>query len=145
MLLPHLVSEWFDGAWQHLVSTDHHPTSFSGGLAHEDMSDHQVNDDDIKSLTGGAVKVDLLNNNNSQYYGDFTLGNPKQRFTAVFDTGSGITWIPGKQCESETCKDHHRFDTGNSDSFQEKVTHEGHTLRHRGGQVCRRARFVGLL
>ena len=28
------------------------------------------------------------------------LGSPAQRFTAVFDTGSGITWVPGSECKS---------------------------------------------
>eukprot|EP00913_Durusdinium_trenchii_P010221 g9582.t1 len=37
------------------------------------------------------------------------LGSPKQRFTAVFDTGSGITWVPGADCKSDTCSEHHRF------------------------------------
>ncbi len=34
------------------------------------------------------VRVDLLNNNNSQYYGDFFLGTPPRPFTGIMDTGS---------------------------------------------------------
>ncbi|CAK8999207.1 Pepsin II-4 (Pepsin A) [Durusdinium trenchii] len=47
------------------------------------------------------------------------LGSPKQRFTAVFDTGSGITWVPGADCKSDTCSEHHRFGVDGSKSFQE--------------------------
>jgi len=64
---------------------------------------------ELQQLGGASVHVNLLNNNNSQYYGDFSLGNPKEHFTAVFDTGSSITWVPGNKCTSDTCMQHHRF------------------------------------
>jgi len=64
---------------------------------------------ELQQLGGATVHVNLLNNNNSQYYGDFSLGSPKERFTAIFDTGSGITWVPGTKCTSDTCLEHHRF------------------------------------
>lgn len=74
-------------------------------------------DSELRQLAGDkTIRIDLLNNNNSQYYGDFTLGNPKQRFTAVFDTGSSVTWVPGAKCKSGTCLEHHRFGSSPSDA-----------------------------
>eukprot|EP00927_Polykrikos_kofoidii_P078700 TRINITY_DN75513_c0_g1_i1.p1 TRINITY_DN75513_c0_g1~~TRINITY_DN75513_c0_g1_i1.p1 ORF type:complete len:579 (-),score=75.20 TRINITY_DN75513_c0_g1_i1:10-1746(-) len=72
---------------------------------------------ELKSLQSPAVTVGLLNNNNSQYYGDFTIGSPAQKFTAVFDTGSGIVWVPGGGCKSGVCQNHPRFDSQVSTTF----------------------------
>jgi len=89
-----------------------------GAVASGSLGDFPGVDPEILKLQGAKVSVDLLNNNNSQYYGDFTLGQNRQRFSAVFDTGSGITWVPGKQCNSDTCLEHHRFATADSSSFE---------------------------
>eukprot|EP00392_Amoebophrya_sp_AT5.2_P006214 g6224.t1 len=61
-----------------------------------------------------SIRIDMLNNNNSQYYGDFMLGTPPQPFTAVMDTGSGLIWVPGKKCDTEVCQEHHQYDEGAS-------------------------------
>lgn len=68
------------------------------------------------------MHVDLLNHNNSQYFGDIAIGTPAQRFTAIFDTGSGTSWVPGSACNDDTCREHHQFDDKASSSFQ---PHEG--------------------
>ena len=73
-------------------STDNNTKNHDkGGPLEEDLP----RDDEV------AIRVDMLNNNNSQYYGDFMLGTPPQPFTAVMDTGSGLVWVPGKKCHSQ--------------------------------------------
>lgn len=114
-----------------IVSATHADSAVASGS----LGDFPGVDQEILKLQGAKVSVDLLNNNNSQYYGDFTLGKNKQRFSAVFDTGSGITWVPGKQCNSDTCVEHHRFATADSSSFQPaKVSGKG-SIHYGTGEV----------
>jgi len=49
-----------------------------------------------------------------QYYGDVEVGTPPQKFTVIFDTGSGHLLVPSAQCESDACKVHKKFDAKNS-------------------------------
>mmetsp|Transcript_104717 Transcript_104717/g.291652 ORF Transcript_104717/g.291652 Transcript_104717/m.291652 type:complete len:524 (-) Transcript_104717:47-1618(-) len=111
----------------------------SAARAHRGDGEHEqpaaVLDSELKGLTANAVRVDLLNNNNSQYYGDFTLGNPKQRFTAVFDTGSAITWVPGSKCKSNTCVEHHRFATHSLKSPSSSSSSRGGVIHYGTGEV----------
>jgi len=44
------------------------------------------------------------------YYGQVEVGTPKQKFTVVFDTGSGNLMIPSTYCKSHACTMHRRFD-----------------------------------
>lgn len=44
------------------------------------------------------------------YFGTIQVGNPAQNFTVVFDTGSGNLIVPGKDCTSDACNSHKRFD-----------------------------------
>mmetsp|Transcript_37915 Transcript_37915/g.120842 ORF Transcript_37915/g.120842 Transcript_37915/m.120842 type:complete len:697 (+) Transcript_37915:89-2179(+) len=47
----------------------------------------------------------------SVYFGSISVGVPQaQKFTVVFDTGSGHVIIPSKVCRSETCQIHNRYD-----------------------------------
>lgn len=51
-----------------------------------------------------------------QYYGEVEVGSPPQKFTVIFDTGSGHLLVPSAQCESEACKTHKKFAAHNSSS-----------------------------
>eukprot|EP00931_Biecheleriopsis_adriatica_P002584 TRINITY_DN10354_c0_g1_i1.p1 TRINITY_DN10354_c0_g1~~TRINITY_DN10354_c0_g1_i1.p1 ORF type:complete len:531 (+),score=108.59 TRINITY_DN10354_c0_g1_i1:127-1719(+) len=45
----------------------------------------------------------------SVYFGSITVGIPEQHFTVVFDTGSGHVIVPSRECHSETCLMHNRY------------------------------------
>jgi len=47
----------------------------------------------------------------SEYYGQVSVGSPPQTFTVVFDTGSGNLLLPSKECVDEACSSHKRFDS----------------------------------
>ncbi|CAE8609359.1 unnamed protein product, partial [Polarella glacialis] len=45
----------------------------------------------------------------SVYFGNVEVGLPEQHFSVVFDTGSGHVVLPSRECKSETCLIHNRF------------------------------------
>lgn len=61
----------------------------------------------------------------SIYFGSIFVGLPmKQRFSVVFDTGSGHVVLPSVHCHSETCLLHRRYDSQQSAVSQE-VDYDG--------------------
>jgi len=48
----------------------------------------------------------------SEYYGQVSVGSPPQTFLVVYDTGSGNLLLPSRECSSEACTNHKRFDAG---------------------------------
>merc|ERR1719191_1324907 len=48
------------------------------------------------------------------YFGELNIGTPGQRFSVVFDTGSGNLLVPAKDCSSSACTMHDRFNEGAS-------------------------------
>lgn len=53
----------------------------------------------------------------TQFYANITIGEPKQRFQVVFDTGSGNLVVPSTKCQKRACTIHNRFDSKKSKSF----------------------------
>jgi len=43
------------------------------------------------------------------YFGTVTIGDPKQSFEVVFDSGSGNLLVPASDCESDACLLHSRY------------------------------------
>lgn len=130
-----------DGAGVIAADAAPSPSGAHDGHAGAGADDGDVGRDgetEIQTLAADkhAVRVDLLNNNNSQYYGDVTLGTPRQRFTAIFDTGSGTTWVPGSSCTSDTCNEHHRFAPHDSRAFAAQPAGDSQGAIHYGtGEV----------
>ncbi|KAJ2378690.1 hypothetical protein H4S02_007297, partial [Coemansia sp. RSA 2611] len=60
----------------------------------------------------------LTNVKDYYYYGYIGVGNPPQKFSVVFDTGSSNIWVPGEACASDACTEHRRFDHAASTTFQ---------------------------
>ncbi|KAG0362185.1 hypothetical protein BGZ54_008738 [Gamsiella multidivaricata] len=57
----------------------------------------------------------------SGYYGKIQVGNPKQTFNVVFDTGSSDLWIPSSKCIEEGCLSHQRFNGQSSSTYASTV------------------------
>lgn len=53
---------------------------------------------------------------NSQYYGEITLGTPEQTFEVIFDTGSSDLWVASVRCDN-SCGRHAKYDSGKSSTY----------------------------
>ncbi|KAJ2743389.1 hypothetical protein GGI20_003774 [Coemansia sp. BCRC 34301] len=62
----------------------------------------------------------LTNVRDYYYYGYIGVGNPPQKFSVIFDTGSSNIWVPGEACRSSACVAHRRFDKSRSSTFLAK-------------------------
>jgi saccharopepsin len=71
---------------------DHHPV-------------HAPEDDQHRLI----AETELQNSDLVEYFGEVAVGQPPQYFKVVFDTGSGILWVPSDLCDGEACRDHHRL------------------------------------
>jgi len=54
------------------------------------------------------------------YFGEVQVGTPAQKFTVVFDTGSGNLIVPGDSCTCEACTQHRQFNHKQSSSVEER-------------------------
>jgi len=67
----------------------------------------------VRSREGEVVINDY---ENSQYYGQISLGTPGQVFEVIFDTGSSDLWVASKQCDS-SCIGHAKYDSSRSSTY----------------------------
>lgn len=69
---------------------------------------------------GGKDDIVINDFQNAQYYGQVSVGTPKQNFDVIYDTGSSNLWVPGKcgfRCISKS-----KFDASKSSSYVENGT-----------------------
>jgi len=53
------------------------------------------------------------------YFGEIGVGNPKQQFTVVFDTGSGNLMLPSSFCKNNACTMHRRYERSRSQTAKD--------------------------
>jgi hypothetical protein len=77
----------------------------------------------IQYELGASNEGDVVINDyqNSQYYGEITVGSTEQKFEVIFDTGSSNLWIPSAQC-GKTCKGKSQYDSSNSATYVKNGT-----------------------
>jgi len=69
----------------------------------------------------GEGPVVIEDYQNSQYYGEITLGTPGQKFNVIFDTGSSDLWVAGSSCDS-SCGRHAKYNAAKSSTYQANGT-----------------------
>mmetsp|Transcript_14062 Transcript_14062/g.23380 ORF Transcript_14062/g.23380 Transcript_14062/m.23380 type:complete len:383 (+) Transcript_14062:19-1167(+) len=72
-----------------------------------------------KVMDDGSIVINDYEN--SQYYGEISLGTPEQTFNVIFDTGSSDLWVASSQCDS-SCGRHAEYDSSKSSSYQANGT-----------------------
>jgi len=86
---------------------------------------------------GETLQLQLLlqTHNNMEYYGTIAMGNPRQNFTVIFDTGSSNTWLPSVNCpmSNSACQNHRKYNSSRSSSYIPDG--RNFTLRYGSGKV----------
>jgi hypothetical protein len=95
-----------------------------------------VSNKNSSAMAAGTFKEKLNDFGNAQYYGEISIGTPGQTFQVIFDTGSSIAWVPGKDCQSAGCRPHKKFDCAQSSTCQ--ATENGMDLAYGTGKMSGR-------
>lgn len=53
------------------------------------------------------------------YFGEISIGTPAQKFSVVYDTGSGNLLVPGSHCKDVACTSHRSYSQEHSSTAQE--------------------------
>uniref|UniRef100_A0A8C5TNV9 Peptidase A1 domain-containing protein n=1 Tax=Malurus cyaneus samueli TaxID=2593467 RepID=A0A8C5TNV9_9PASS len=66
---------------------------------------------------GSVVREPITNHLDSSYFGEISIGEPPQKFSVLFDTGSSNLWVPSVDCKSPACFNHAKFKANDSATF----------------------------
>ncbi|CAI5505524.1 unnamed protein product, partial [Closterium sp. Naga37s-1] len=99
------------GAWARQRAVQFDISGMANATRPEEMADLLA----VPSSTA----VRLSNYLNMQFFGTVSIGNPPQRFSMLFDTGSSDTWVPSNTCRTNiACYTHNRFNSSKSKTFK---------------------------
>lgn len=68
----------------------------------------------VRATQGGKKAVHKM-----AYFGQINVGTPAQKFSVVYDTGSGNLLIPGQGCQDTACLNHERFSPESSSTVED--------------------------
>jgi len=118
-------TEQADGSKAITVPMKHHPRSDDEQNKLNDWIEHTHNRNEhpvVQPADAGhqrlIAETALENSDLVEYFGTVAVGNPPQHFKVVFDTGSGILWVPSTLCDDGACLDHHRLHERKDETLQ---------------------------
>ena len=77
----------------------------------------QTKESDATESADGVAKLPLVELN-SRFYGQIDLGHPAQRGEVIYDTGSDVAWIYGKDCKH--CDNRLKYDPELSETKRDR-------------------------
>eukprot|EP00929_Paragymnodinium_shiwhaense_P001031 TRINITY_DN101251_c0_g1_i1.p2 TRINITY_DN101251_c0_g1~~TRINITY_DN101251_c0_g1_i1.p2 ORF type:complete len:440 (+),score=123.86 TRINITY_DN101251_c0_g1_i1:89-1408(+) len=111
-----------------LVSTETHPRhatvaatqiAFNGGAKVGSSQSVTLKRQRYKQNAASKLTSNMKVIHKTAYYGQVEVGNPRQSFTVVFDTGSGNLMLPSTYCQTQACTMHKRFDPKKSSTLED--------------------------
>ena len=110
---------------------------------HDSTSTSTAKSTRISRSVGSFARVSLRTDKNpladsraTEFFGDITIGTPPQRFSVVFDTGSGNLFVPSSTCQDDACISHQHFDARSSSSAQDVNIGEEHIIKFGTGKIA---------
>ena len=91
---------------------------------------------DINFTNYSSVDLSLFKYENGLYSIDIYIGEPKQKFSLVIDSGSSILWVYDKKCTS--CKSKNKFITSNSKTYisNNEIIYLNYVTGRLTGKLC---------
>jgi len=77
-------------------------------------------------------ETELKNTDMVEYFGQVSVGG--QNFAVVYDTGSGILWVPGAGCADRACKDHEQLKPNTDIKLEDGEVQIQYGTGHMSGQ-----------